>query len=177
MIECPAVYEIFYECTKPLPLPAFSLLLSPSSISQLPVVVFVSLTQLLLLRLLPNNAPRPESIVTRENDDLSQEVLEKCFLPFPANTSSVSDNAKVSMLVEMQFRQFLKSCQCYYSPGLAGAIKRGILARENKTKGDKRRKDCGMRTKDEENDREWLRASGERLRSLLLWAEQNDEGR
>jgi len=177
MIECAAVYEIFYECTKPLPLPAFSLLLSPSSISQLPVVVFVSLTQLLLLRLLPNNAPHPESIVTRENDDLSQEILERCFLPFPANTSSVADNAKVSMLVEMQFRQFLKSCQCYYNPGLAGAIKKGILARENKTKGDKRRKDCGMRNKDEENDREWLRASGERLRSLLLWVEQNDEGR
>jgi hypothetical protein len=172
MIECAVVYEIFYECTKPLPLPAFSLLLSPSGMSQLPVVVFVSLTQLLLLRLLPNNAPRPESIVTRENDD-----LEKCFLPFPAITSSVADNAKVSMLVEMQFRQFLKSCQCYHTPSLASAIKRGILARENKTIGDKRRKDCGMRTKDEENDREWLSASGERLRSLLLWAEQNGEGR
>ena len=166
-----------YDCLKVLPVPAFSLLLSPSSSSQLPVFVVVSLTQFLLLRFLPGNVPLPDSIVDREQDELSQEVLEKCFLPFPANTSSVADNAKVSMLVEMQFRQFLKSCQCYHTAGLASAIKRGILARENKSKGDRRRKDCGMRTKDEENDREWLSASGERLRSLLLWAEQNDEGR
>jgi hypothetical protein len=144
--------------------------------SQLPIIVFVSLTQLFLLRFLPSYAPHPETIVTRENDDLSQEVLEKCFLPFPANTSSIADNAKVSILVEMQFRQFLKSCRCYYTLSLESAIERGILARENKSKGDKRRKDGGVRTKDEENDREWLRASGERLRNLLRWVEQNKEG-
>jgi hypothetical protein len=113
--------------------------------------------------------------VERENDDLSQEVLERCFLPFAANTSSISDNAKVSILVEIQFRQFLKSCRCYHTPSLDGAIERGILARENKIKGDKRRKDNSIRTKEEENDREWLTASGERLRSLLLWVEQNNE--
>jgi hypothetical protein len=133
------------------------------------------MTQLFLLRFLPGNALPPESIVDRENDDLSQEVLEKCFFPFSANTSSIADNAKVSMLVEMQFRQFLKSCRCYHTPSLASAIERGIIARENKSKGDRRRKDNGVRTKDEENDREWLRASGERLRSLLLWVEQNSE--
>jgi hypothetical protein len=113
--------------------------------------------------------------VDRENDDLSQEVLERCFLPFPANTSSVVDNAKVSILVEIQFRQFLKSCKCYHTPSLDGAIEKGILARENKIKGDRRRKDSGVRTKDEENDREWLEASGERLRSLLSWVEQSNE--
>jgi hypothetical protein len=137
--------------------------------------MFVSLTQLLLLRFLPNSAPRPESVVVRENDALSQEVLERCFLPFSANTSSISDNAKVSILVEIQLRQFLKSCRCYHTPGLDGAIEKGILARENKIKGDRRRKDSGVRTKDEENDQEWLTASGERLRTLLLWVEQNDE--
>ncbi len=136
--------------------------------------MFVSLTQLLLLRFLPLSAPRPESVVDRENDDLSQEVLERCFLPFPANTSSIVDNAKVSVLVEIQFRQFLKSCRCYHTPSLDGAIEKGILARENKIKGDKRRKDSGLVTKDEENNREWLRASGERLRSLLSWVEQSN---
>jgi hypothetical protein len=56
------------------------------------------------------------------------------------------------------------------------AIEKGILARESKGKGDKRRKDGGVRAKDEESDREWLRASGERLRNLLLWVEQNNGG-
>jgi hypothetical protein len=143
--------------------------------SQLPIVAFVSMTQLFLLRLLPGNALPPGSTVDREDDDLSQEVLEKYFFPFPANTSSIADNAKVSILVEMQLRLFLKSCQCYHTPSLTSAIERGIIARENKSKGDRRRKDNGVRTKDEENDREWLRASGERLRSLLLWVEQNSE--
>lgn len=159
---------MIYECFRPLPLPAFSLLLSPSSSSQLPVVVFVSLTQVLLLRFLPLSAPRPESVVARENDELSLEILEKCFLPFPANTTSIADNAKVSILVEMQLRQFLN-----YSPTLEGAIERGVLARENKIRGDKRRKDNSARTKEEENDREWLKASGERLRLLLSWVRQN----
>jgi hypothetical protein len=167
---------MIYECVKPLPVPAFSLHFSPSSSSQLPIIVFVSLTQFLLLRFLPGSAPRPDSIVDRENDDLSQEVLEKCFLPFPANTCSVADNAKVSILVESQFRQFLKSCRCFHTRTLGAAIEKGILARESKSKGDKRRKDGGVRAKDEESDREWLRASGERLRNLLLWVEQNNGG-
>jgi hypothetical protein len=165
---------MIYECVKLLPVPAFSLLFQPSSSSQLPVIVFVSLTQFLLLRLLPGSVPRPDSVVDRENDDLSQEVLEKCFLPFSANTSSVADNAKVSIIVESQFRQFLKSCRCYHTPTLDAAIQKGILARESKSKGDKRRKDSGIRTKDEEIDREWLRASGERLRNLLLLVEWNN---
>ncbi|KAE9380487.1 hypothetical protein N431DRAFT_477409 [Stipitochalara longipes BDJ] len=174
--DCVEVYAVMYECLRDLPVPAFSLLLSPSSSSQLPIFVFVSLTQFLLLRFLPGNAPLPDSIVDRENDDLSQEVLEKCFLPFAASTSSAADNAKVSILVEVQFRQFLKSCKCYHTASLDAAVKKGILARENKSKGDRRRKDSGMRARDEESDREWLRASGERLRGLLLWVEQNDEG-
>jgi len=118
----------------------------------------------------------PDSVFDRENDDLSQEVLEKCFFPFAASTSSAADNAKVSILVEVQFRQFLQSCRCYHTATLGAAIEKGILARENKSKGDKRRKEGGVRAKEEENDREWLRASGERLRSLLLWVQQNDEG-
>lgn len=110
----------------------------------------------------------------RDGDDLSQDVLEQCFLPFPANTSTTADNAKVSILVEIQFRQLLKSCICSYTRELDSAIGKGILARENKIKGDKRRKDNGIRTTQEENDLEWLRASGERLRSLLAWVKQEN---
>ena len=118
----------------------------------------------------------PDFVVDRENDDLSQEVLEKCFFPFAASTSSAADNAKVSILVEVQFRQFLQSCKCDHTATLDAAVEKGILARQNKSRGDKRRKDGAGRAMEEESDREWLRASGERLRSLLLWVQQNDDG-
>jgi hypothetical protein len=159
---------------RPLPLPAFSLLISPSNSSHYPIEVFVSLSQSLLHRLLPNTTPSPDSIMHRENDELSQEILEKCFLPFSASTSSTEDNAKVSLLAESLFREFLKSCRVYHTPSLDAAIEKGILAREIKIKGDKRRRDADARSKDEENSRMWLKASGERLRSLLSWVEERN---
>lgn len=172
--ECRDVYEIIYTCVKPLPLPAFSLMLSSSQSSTLPVPVFVSLSQLLLLRLLPMSAPSPQLVSQRNNDDLSQDIIERCFLPFSAITSSVSDNAKVSILVENVLALFVGSCQCYHTPSLDAAIEKGILARENKIKGDKRRRGARTRTQEEESERLWLTASSRRLRSLLSWVEYND---
>lgn len=120
--------------------------------------VYISISQLLLLRLLPGNAPAPTTVIDRAEDEVSQIVLEKCFLPFAASTSSVHDNAKASILIENMLRLFLKSCECEYTASLAAALEKGILARENKVKGDKRKKDGDMM---------WLKASGERLRMLL----------
>ena len=159
---------------KLLPLPAFSLLISPSASSQLPVEVFVSLSQFLMLRLLPNNAPRPHTVTQRNGDDLSQDILEKCFLPFPANTSSIDDNAKVSILVESMLRLLMKLDKVYHYSGLNSAVEDGILARENKIKNGRGRRDNNSaRRKEEENDRMWLTASGERLQSMLAWIKQN----
>lgn len=47
------------------------------------------------------------------------------------------------------------------------------MARENKIKGDRRKKDANRRTKQDESDLVWLRASGERLRLLMNWVEQH----
>ncbi|RDL37236.1 Uncharacterized protein BP5553_04669 [Venustampulla echinocandica] len=166
------LYEAIYTCMRPLPVPAFSLIISPSPSSQLPIIVLISLSQLLLLRLLPNTAPRPHTITKRDNDELTQAVLEQCFMPFSANTSAVDDNAKVSILIESLFRIFLRSCPCYHTPDLEEAIEKGIAAREDKIRGDKRRKDTAERRKEEESDRMWLTQSGERLRCLSAWVEQ-----
>jgi hypothetical protein len=46
------------------------------------------------------------------------------------------------------------------------------LARENKIKTDKKPKDPGAK-KRQEVAREWLKASGERLKSLLAFVENN----
>ena len=173
-VNCRDLYEAIYTYMRPLPLPVFSRLMSPSNSSHYPVFVFVSLSQLLLCRMLPNTTPRPQSIAHRENDDISQEILERCFLPFSANTSSTEDNAKVSLLVESLFRLLLKSRPVYHTPSLDEAIELGILAREAKSKTDRRRRETGAKSKHEEESWMWLKASGERLRSLLAWVEQRN---
>jgi hypothetical protein len=168
------LYDGYCNNLKILPLPAFSLLMSPSSSSQIPTNVFVSLSQIFMVRILPNSAPRPHTVSKRSNDDLSQEILEKCFLPFAANTSSTNDNARVSILAESMLRVYLRKSRIYHTPDLGTAIEKGILARENKCKNDKRRRDYGGRRKEEDSDRMWLAASARRLRSILTRVERHN---
>ncbi|TVY19046.1 hypothetical protein LARI1_G002029 [Lachnellula arida] len=164
------LYEMVFMSLKHTPIPAFSLLMSPSTNSFLHPQLFVSLALLGLKLLLPNNAPTLHSILSSDSDDLTQEVLEKCLLPFPASTSSTDENARVSILVENCLRVFLRSCECWYTPGLGEAIERGIKARDERCKGEKKPKDVGAR-KRQETAREWLTASGGRLKSLLSFVE------
>lgn len=66
----------------------------------------------------------------------------------------------------------MKTVRCYHTPTLDAAIETGVLAREAKIKSDKRRR-VKSASKEEEQDRVWLVASGKRLRSLLTWVEEN----
>ena len=131
----------------------------------------MSLSQVFMSRILPNSAPQPHS-VSGNSDDLSQYSLEKCFLPFAANTSSTDDNAKVSILAESMLRLYMKNFRVLHTPDLDTAIEMGVKARENKCRNDKRRKDNSARRREEEDDRKWLTASGMRLRSIVNWVEQ-----
>jgi len=80
--------------------------MSVADSSTLPTDVYVSLIQLTLLRYLPSTAPNPRTIsnASRIDDEMDQEVIEKCYLPFCASTSSTEDNAKLSLLAENVFR-------------------------------------------------------------------------
>jgi hypothetical protein len=144
--------------------------MATSTTSYMNLQLYVSMTLLVLKLLLPNNAPSPHLVTNTSRDDITQEVLEKCFLPFPASTSSTDENAKVSILVESCFRLYLRNSRCWHTPDLDEAIEKGIVARENKIKGEKKPRDPGAR-KRQEMAREWLKASGERLRSLLAFVE------
>jgi hypothetical protein len=132
------------------------------------------MTQLVLLRLLPIIAPRPQDVSKDDNDSITQDTLEQCFLPFSAQTFSVSENAKVSILAEYLLRLLFKKGLVCHSPTLDAAVEQGIIARESKAKGDKRKRDTVTRKKADENDLAFLKASGQRLRSLLSWIEQQD---
>jgi len=152
------LYKYYVEAIKPLPLPAFALFLSPSAMPHLPLVALSSITQAHLSQLLPWSAPRPD------DDVLTQMNLEHCFLPFAANTSSVEDNAKVSLLVETLFRLLATHGGIEYTAELMAAVEKGIKAREKKCTGTRRKKSGG--SKDDE-DMYWLNASAERMRLLL----------
>lgn len=129
---------------------------------------------MLLVRLLPNAVPRPRTA----NDEISQQIIEKHYLPFCANTTSFEDNTKVSLLVESLLRLFLVAdCHVEHTPGLEAAVMKGIQARQTNIKVDRRKKNNAAKKKEEEIDRLWLEASGERLQSLLTWVEtQNPKG-
>ncbi|KAG4412312.1 hypothetical protein IFR04_014553 [Cadophora malorum] len=165
--DCGDVYDEIYQCAVRLPLPAFTQFMSTANSSQMPSFVFVTLAQLLLIRLLPLSAPRPQTIEDRNDDGVTQLMLERCFLPFASSNSTVADNARVSILAENFFRSLVRTGGCEYTLSLKAAVDKGILVRENKIKGDRRKKDSDARNKAEEGDMFTLKASGQRMRCLL----------
>lgn len=89
--------------------------------------------------------------------------MEKCFFPFAAITTSVGDNAKLSIVMENLFRMMETIVPFEYRASLEDCVERGILAREKKVK----KKIGAKKGKDEDEDMFWLTASGERLRLLV----------
>lgn len=176
------LYSLLYEHIRPLPLPLFSLLMSATAVPSIPREMLVSLTQLILTRLLPSAAPPS----TQVNDELSQDILERCYLPWSAQGSSVDENAKVGICVEILVRIFVTSGgEVEDLESLNSAVEKGIAAREKKIAANtstssttiKRR---GRPRKGEEGgggngansndiaDAKALKESGERLRCLML---------
>lgn len=157
-MSCSELYEVIVECIQPLSLREFSLFMSPAALPHIPAVAISSLAQAYLNRLLPLSAPRPA------DDDITQRNLERSFLPFAANTSSVEDNAKVSILVETLFRLLTIMSDIDPTPQLSAAIEKGIKARRDRCMGIQGKRSA--RAKDEKN-MVWLRSSADRMRFLL----------
>jgi hypothetical protein len=166
------LYGFLYENTSSLSLPEFSRFIA-SAPSHLPPPALSSLSQLLLDRLLPNSVPRPST------DELTQETLEHCFLPFAAHSSSVEENVKVSLLLETLFRLLVTvtsaSTKTHFisiipSEKLASAIEQGIAAREVKC-ASKRKKPSAQTSKEEEYRRSYLNPSAARIRFLLQFVQ------
>lgn len=87
----------------------------------------------------------------------------------------MNDNAKVSILVESLFRllvgHFRGKCN---ARSLKGAVEMGIATREKKVKGDQRKH--YVKVKDYARDLLYLKASGLRMRALILQLERKEEG-
>ncbi|KAL8823970.1 MAG: hypothetical protein Q9191_005399, partial [Dirinaria sp. TL-2023a] len=84
-----SLYEHFHSLIRPLPLPTFFTFLSPLALSgSMTAAASSTLTQYMLRSLIASAAPVPP------DDNLEQKMLERYYLPFPANTLAVADNAK-----------------------------------------------------------------------------------
>ncbi|KAL8763036.1 MAG: hypothetical protein Q9184_001063 [Pyrenodesmia sp. 2 TL-2023] len=154
------LYDIYFEHIRPLPLPQFFLFVSPSSMQYFHSAAASSFLQILLRSLVASSAP------LHRTDDVRQETMERCYLPYPANTASISDNAKVSLCVETLLRLLQSHVGLVWSESLQGKVEQGIQAREQKGKkagkGKGRGKGAG-----EEDERMWLRGSAGRIRGLV----------
>ena len=154
------LYDTFLEHIRPLPLPTFFLIISPSSFRFFSPSAASCLTQYILRSFIASSAPLPAQ------DDLAQDVLEHSYLPYPASTSNIADNAKVSLCLETLLRLLDNHVGLTWSPSLQQAMEVGLAAREAKaTKaGKKRGRDASG---SEREEKIWLHASAERIRSTV----------
>lgn len=160
------VYETFARSIKALPIEVFALFVS-GQVPGLSPITRIPVLRDLADPLLPRNAPSPEKVdrATDQQDGLSVALLEKCYLPFAANTISVEDNARFSLVVESMFGILFTHVGLSRTLSLEEAVRRGVQAREDKVK---RKKTAGPRGEDPEKAaREVLAQSGKRLLILV----------
>lgn len=157
-LPLPALYNLCYEQIRPLPLPTFFIFMSPASLSHITAAAASTLTQYILRSFIVSAAPLPPT------DSIAQDILERHYLPFAANTQSVADNARVSLCVETLLHLLEKYVGLDWSEGLVEASEKGIEAREQKAKREgKKRSGSGPIG----GDRMWLRASAQRIRFMV----------
>ncbi|KAL2358514.1 hypothetical protein BJ546DRAFT_14321 [Cryomyces antarcticus] len=127
------LFDVYTEFIRPLPLPIFSTLVSPST-PYLDHHTHASLTQMLLRPLIASSAPKYDINALRQAD------LEACYLPYAANSTGVADNAKVGLCVEALLRMLHRYVGLEPVASLGTAIETGIAARKKKASFDGRKK-------------------------------------
>ncbi|MCJ1282765.1 hypothetical protein MMC26_002091 [Xylographa opegraphella] len=161
------LFDIYITHIRPLPLPTFSLFLSPPYLRFLQLGEQTDLVQYIASSFISTSAPRMSF------DDIDQQKLEKYVLPWPANTTSIDDNAKLGACVETLLRLFNNVAGLKWTEKLQKCAITGIEAREGNATHRRKRKGeaaSGVRTED---DRAWLEASGRRILGVLQMAKEN----
>ncbi|KAI0201438.1 hypothetical protein F4808DRAFT_450340 [Astrocystis sublimbata] len=100
-IDFSSLYQKLEQRVKELPLRLFASFIN-SSASALRVDQQIEMLQGVLFLFMPPGALSPKKVDKKKFVDggISPEILERCFLPYPANTIEVEDNAKMSLLLE-----------------------------------------------------------------------------
>lgn len=155
------LYTKFVEFIRPLPLATFQAIITPSAVPEtFSTDAQTTLCEFLLTRSLLE-AAAPDSA----EPYLRQSKMEECYLPFAATSSSVADNAKVSLCLETLLRHLVLAGKLTARPALELATYEGIQNRCEKA-SDGVKKTASARRR-EETAWAWLLESGERLTDIL----------
>ena len=158
----PTLYDNFLEHFRSLPIPAFFLMISPTSLRAFHPSAASTLTQYILRSLIAASAPLPP------DDNISQDTLEKSYLPHAANTTSIVDNTRVSLCVETLLRILDFNLGLAWTPALQEAAETGIKARTAKAKKKQTKR---WTDGDGSCDGTWLAASAERIMCVIEMAQ------
>ncbi|KAI1384379.1 uncharacterized protein F4822DRAFT_362005 [Hypoxylon trugodes] len=163
------LYQRYENTVKTLPLPLFTAFVNHHT-STLKLESQISTLQGVLLLLMPTSALSPAKVdrTWEDADGITAEILERCFLPYPANTIAVEDNAKVSVLLENLLQIVWSEGSESFSKNLRVIVEKGIDAREAKVK--KKKTSARGRANAQDTDieaRMVLDMSGRRLAMLV----------
>ncbi|KAI0964924.1 hypothetical protein F4678DRAFT_476989 [Xylaria arbuscula] len=169
-IDFSNLYKRFEQKVKELPLPVFSSFIN-SSTSTLRVDQQIEMLQGVLFLFMPSGALSPRKVdrARFEEGGISPAILERCFLPYPANTIEAEDNLKMSLLLEnllmIVWRHGEKDEG--FSENLVEAVSKGIESRWDKINKKKTR--GGGRGKGFSDDELEARAALEASDARLAW--------
>ncbi|KAI1272041.1 hypothetical protein F5Y07DRAFT_413036 [Xylaria sp. FL0933] len=141
-IDFSSLYQRCEQKIKELPLPVFSAFINNST-SMLRVDQQIEMLQGVLFLFMPPGALSPRKVdrARFEEGGISPAILERCFLPYPANTIEVEDNVKMSLLLEnllmVVWRHGDKDES--FSEKLTETVSKGIEARRDKVNKKKTR--------------------------------------
>ncbi|KAI0481866.1 hypothetical protein F4859DRAFT_437609 [Xylaria cf. heliscus] len=165
-IDFSNLYQKFEQRIKELPLPVFSSFIN-SSTSALRIDQQIEMLQGVLFLFVPPGALSPRKVDRARFDEggISPAILERCFLPYSANTIEVEDNAKMSLLLENLLMIVWRHGEADgdFSGQLGQAVRKGIEARREKINRKKTRGRGKVVTDAEVEARAVLEASDARL--------------
>lgn len=153
------IYHLFIENIRHLPLPIYQAFVSPSALPYFSDAAQTTLCEFLLFRLRESGAPESDE------EFLSQNKLEQCFLPYAASTASVVDNTKMSIAIESLLTLLAGSDMLRVTPELQNTVQEGILERADQAQVEVRRNQASRKAEDIEWC--WLIESGERILFMI----------
>jgi hypothetical protein len=178
-LDLPDLYETYELSVRSLPLSIFSAFISGTT-SALRVDSQISTLQDMLSLFMPSSAVSPAKVNPERYgaNGTSPAILERCFLPYAANTIAAEDNAKVSLLLEELVQLVWLNGTEPFTDKLHDVVMKGISARQAKVKKmpSKGRRNGGGEDSDAEA-KAVLDHSSKRLQLLvaMLGAESDDE--
>ncbi|KAE9987083.1 hypothetical protein EG328_003865 [Venturia inaequalis] len=153
------LFDLITECLRPLPLPIFSQFIS--------TFLFETNDQCCLLtNLMIPFLPRAPATLDVFRPE--QDKFVKHFLPSAANSTRVTDNLKMSLMIEALLMHMWTAETLHPDKALTDAVTKGIKARTKKC-------EYNTRTKEDKEHQTLLVMSAERINLILEMLEMPDE--